>query len=115
MMKRKVFIGNYLRPAMEKAGLNQSELADIIESQQCVISKYVSNETVPTATALLLLSRALNCSIDYLVTGKDYEKSRGHWEKHVNACVCSECKFPVACEYKYCPNCGSVMEEVKQE
>ncbi len=44
-------------------------------------------------------------------------RSKGHWVKNKSGEIlfftCSECSYRAKVRYKYCPNCGAKMEEVK--
>jgi transcriptional regulator with XRE-family HTH domain len=41
------------------------------------LSEMENDKYLPSAQNLLALSRALNCSVDWLLTGKEYRKSEG--------------------------------------
>lgn len=74
MMSRKVFIGEHLRRAMQMRNMSESELSRRTQLAQQLISKYCNDITVPTATSLILMAMALDCSVDFLVTGKEFER-----------------------------------------
>lgn len=76
MMSRKVFIGDHLRSAMKMRNMSESELSRRTQLAQQLISKYRNNVTVPTATSLILMAVALNCSVDFLITGKEYKSAQ---------------------------------------
>lgn len=40
------------------------------------------------------------------------ETRKGHWEDCSNGWMCSVCCKDSIYDYKYCPNCGSIMNEV---
>lgn len=73
MMSRKVFIGEHLRSAMKMRNISESELSRRTQLAQQLISKYRNNVTVPTATSLILMAVALDCSVDFLITGKEHK------------------------------------------
>lgn len=73
MMNRKVFIGKHLRKMLETRNMTETELAKKTGIFQQMISRYCNDITVPTATALILMALALDCSIDFLVTGKEFD------------------------------------------
>ena len=50
-------------------GLSQKELANIIGVSVTTIQKYESGQTVPKGPHLVSLAKALECSIDWLMTG----------------------------------------------
>lgn len=73
MMSRKVFIGEHLRRAMQMRNMSEVELSRRTQLAQQLISKYRNNVTVPTATSLILMAVALDCSVDFLITGKEHK------------------------------------------
>lgn len=73
MMSRKVFIGEHLRNAMQMRKMSESELSRRTQLAQQLISKYRNNVTVPTATSLILMAVALDCSVDFLITGREHK------------------------------------------
>lgn len=73
MMSRKVFIGEHLRNAMRMRNMSEVELSRKTQLAQQLISKYRNDITVPTATSLILMAVALNCSVDFLITGKEFD------------------------------------------
>lgn len=73
-MNKKVFIGKHLRKMLETRNMTQEELAQKTGLFQQLISRYCNDITVPTATALFLMAMVLDCSIDFLVTGKEFER-----------------------------------------
>lgn len=56
-----------LRGCMEKQGITQSELAKEIGKTRQAVNFYTLGETVPDADALILISRRLGVSADYLL------------------------------------------------
>lgn len=53
--------------------ISESELSRRTQLAQQLISKYRNNITVPTATSLILMAVALDCSVDFLITGKEHK------------------------------------------
>ena len=39
----------------------------------------------------------------------------GHWIIYPDVCVCSECNEQSPGIFKYCPNCGAIMDEEAKE
>lgn len=76
MMSRKVFIGDHLRIALENSNKSQMDLAMETKLSFQLISRYINNQTVPTATSLILMAMALDCSVDFLITGKEYKSAQ---------------------------------------
>lgn len=53
-----------LRSLMGRNEITQEELADIINTSQVMISRYVRGENIPSAIVLRKMAKALNCSMD---------------------------------------------------
>ncbi|MBO5226588.1 MAG: helix-turn-helix transcriptional regulator [Ruminococcus sp.] len=58
--------GLLLRQLREKKGLTQAQLAEKINRNKTVISKYESNTQSPTLDTLISFSLIFNVSLDYL-------------------------------------------------
>ena len=56
-----------LRGCMEKQGITQSELAQDINKTRQAVNNYTLGETVPDADTLILISKRLGVSVDYLL------------------------------------------------
>lgn len=56
-----------LRACMENQGITQKDLADYIGKTRQAVNCYALGETVPDADTLILISRRLNVSVDYLL------------------------------------------------
>ena len=56
-----------LRGCMEKHGITQSELAKDINKTRQAVNYYTLGETVPDADTLILISKRLGVSVDYLL------------------------------------------------
>jgi transcriptional regulator with XRE-family HTH domain len=93
MMSRKIFIGEHLRSAMKMRNMSEVELSRRTQLAQQLISKYRNDVTVPTATSLILMAVALNCSVDFLITGNDHNIVRCRDCKHYMTmhCTCDGC------------------------
>ena len=74
-----------LMEAMVRKGLNQKELANICSIPQGAISNYCNDKTAPSSEALYKLSKALDVSMEWLISGdsnspKDIQSSSDtHW------------------------------------
>jgi transcriptional regulator with XRE-family HTH domain len=64
-------IGRHICKTREALGLKQNELAQAVKVTPQYISKLESGQATPSLEKLLLLSRALGVSTDYLLTGKE--------------------------------------------
>ena len=56
-----------LREAMRASGLNESELAEMVDMTRPAISMYLSGRRIPETVSLIRLCRALDISADYLL------------------------------------------------
>ncbi len=80
-------LGGRLRLARKKAGLSLRELAAIMDppvSAQA-ISKYESNEMMPSSRVLVGLGKALGISLDFLMSGEVEELEAVEFRKHSGA------------------------------
>ncbi len=66
-MSTKVFQGERLRMIREQRGLNQQQLAAIVQSGPNQIGRYESGEADPSPGHLRRLAQALNVTTDYLL------------------------------------------------
>lgn len=53
-----------LRSIMNRKGITQEQLAEIIETSQVMISRYTTGQTIPSVIVLRKIAKALNCSMD---------------------------------------------------
>jgi transcriptional regulator with XRE-family HTH domain len=67
MDKNKALLNERLRYLMVNQGLSQDALADMIESGQAQISRYLRGDGEPSALVLKRLALALNTTTDYLL------------------------------------------------
>ena len=58
---------NRIKEFRLKAGLSQTELADMVGKKQQHISRWENGEITPSVKTLMLLAQALKCSIGDLV------------------------------------------------
>lgn len=63
-----------LKEIRKKKNLNQQKLAIELSMSREAISHYENGKRSPSLETLLLFSNYFNESIDYLITGKDFEK-----------------------------------------
>lgn len=76
--------GNRLRLARKRAGLSLQALAERVSppvSAQA-ISKYESGQMMPSSSVLIGLSKALDVSLDFLMSGQVEELSQVEFRKH---------------------------------
>jgi transcriptional regulator with XRE-family HTH domain len=58
-----------LKDLRKKKGISQAELADLIEVHFTQVSRYERGETKPNAEAMSKLAKALDTTVDYLMSG----------------------------------------------
>ena len=63
-----------LREIRRKKGYSQLKVAMDLSISREALSYYENGKRSPDVQMLLLLSRYFNVSIDYLITGKEFEK-----------------------------------------
>ena len=61
-------VGDRIRGARKKKGLNQRELAKMVGVSAQAISKYENNIITPASNNLLKISKALEVKTEYLIT-----------------------------------------------
>lgn len=58
-----------LKTLRKKKGLSQTELAELIDVHYTQVSRYERNETMPNAQVVVNIAKALESTVDYLVSG----------------------------------------------
>lgn len=66
-------MGDRIKEAMERKGLSQTELADMLDIRPHVMWRYVHNESKPRAERLHQLAAALGVDPAWLLTGESAE------------------------------------------
>lgn len=67
-------IGERIANLRKKEGLTQVQLAEKLNISDKAVSKWESNKGDPSLELLILLSEIFDCSIDYIVKGKESSK-----------------------------------------
>ena len=62
---------NEIQMMRNRLGITQEELAAVIEVDRSTIAKWETGKALPRAELLPKLARALNCSIDNLLSDKE--------------------------------------------
>lgn len=68
-------IGERIREARKKIGLTMRDLHDLTGLSTGNISDMENNKFSPSVSSLIPLSQALNCSIDWLATGREFTRN----------------------------------------
>lgn len=68
--------GRRLRTLRNEKGLSQADLARMAKTHPMQVGKYERGEGFPAVETLAALSRALEVSIDYLLTGEEHDSER---------------------------------------
>ena len=66
----------FLRTAMQNCKVTQADLAAQSDVSQGAISRYLNGKASPKAEELLRISRALNTSMEQLLTGSGQQQSQ---------------------------------------
>ena len=66
-----MIIANRITELRIERGLTQKQLAEKVGCSPSMITRWVSGECEPTASAILKLAEALDCSCDYLLGKTD--------------------------------------------
>lgn len=69
-------IGDRIKLAMNNSGLSAPKLAQKAKMSTSLLHTYLNNTSKPGADYLLVLSKILNISIDWLVTGEDIPQKK---------------------------------------
>ena len=65
-----------LRENRKKKGLSQQKVAMDLNISREALSYYENGKRNPDVSMLISMSKYINVSIDYLVTGKDFDRSK---------------------------------------
>ena len=85
-------IGNRIKQRRKELKLTQTQIKELTGISSGNMSDVENGKTLPSATALISLSKALNCSIDWILTGNcntadnytDSEKSLIDMYRHLS-------------------------------
>ena len=64
-----------LREIRKKKGLSQQKVAMDLNISREALSYYENGKRNPDVSMLIAMSKYFNVSIDYLITGKDFDRS----------------------------------------
>jgi transcriptional regulator with XRE-family HTH domain len=67
-----MIIAERIKELRVEKGMSQAQLAEMVGCSQPMITLWEKGECEPTATAIIKLSEALNCSTDYLLGKTNY-------------------------------------------
>ena len=65
-----------LREIRKKKGLSQQKVAMDLNICREALSYYENGKRNPDVSMLIAMSKYFNVSIDYLITGKDFDRSK---------------------------------------
>ena len=65
-----------LREIRKKKGLSQQKVAMDLNISGEALSYYENGKRNPDVSMLIAMSKYFNVSIDYLITGKDFDRSK---------------------------------------
>ncbi|CCZ20168.1 predicted transcriptional regulators [Candidatus Apopatosoma intestinale] len=65
-----------LREIRKKKGLSQQKVAMDLNISREALSYYENGKRNPDVSMLIAMSKYFNVSIDYLITGKDFDRSK---------------------------------------
>lgn len=83
--------GENLKNVRKQRGVTQEELAEILGVSRQAISKWESDSGYPETEKLLVISKTLNISIDYLLNDVTVMKEKEKTEEK-KCCICSNRK-----------------------
>ncbi len=76
-------IGDRIKECRKDMGLSQEALAEILYMKKSTISKYENNDRDIPASTIVILSEALNTSLNYLLLGSDGATAEDKWLEDV--------------------------------
>ena len=68
----KLSIGTRIKQRRKELGLKQLQIKELTGISSGNLSEIENNKILPSSLALIALSDALNCSIDWILTGKSH-------------------------------------------
>ncbi len=69
-------LGARIAALRRQAGMNQAQLAEILQISASAVGMYEQGRREPSAQMLLALARAFGVSVDFLLTGEPLEQER---------------------------------------
>lgn len=81
-------IRNRIAHLRKRAGLNQADLAEMLNLSASAIGMYEQGRRTPSIEVLIILAEFFNVSLDYLITGSDHIPRS---EQTVFNCPCTTC------------------------
>ena len=77
----------------KEAGMNQAQLAEKLNVSTSAVGMYEQGRRYPNMDMLVALANIFDCSLDYLVTGKEYPESKGYRPERMTpeTCPCTTC------------------------
>ncbi|MGN0804872.1 MAG: helix-turn-helix domain-containing protein [Candidatus Coproplasma sp.] len=62
-----MIIAQRIKELRLECNMTQTELSKLVGCTQSMVARWEKEECEPTASAIVMLSKALNCSCDYLL------------------------------------------------
>lgn len=90
-------LGDRIAYLRREKGYTQAQLAQLLHISASALGMYEQGRRIPGAEVLVELSRQLQVSVDYLLTGKDYlpsPKEEGPWAQR----CCHGCRKRNCCK-----------------
>lgn len=82
-------LADKLKEARKNAGLTQIELAEKLCVSRQAITKWETGKGIPDVENLMLLSKLLNVSIDFLLDEEEYKRAKGNCRTYGMAYRCT--------------------------
>lgn len=74
------------------AGLSQSQLAKMLHVGPSAVGMYEQGRRTPSIDILVEMAKQFNVSLDYLLTGAEFQKDSMR-SNRVPDCPCCDCRF----------------------
>ncbi|MHB1185065.1 MAG: helix-turn-helix domain-containing protein [Desulfobulbia bacterium] len=69
-MPKENLFGQRIKQLVEVLGIGQNGLAEAIDANRSVVSRWIQGHSIPTKTSLLRIAKATGCNSDWLLTGE---------------------------------------------
>lgn len=84
-------LAHRLAALRRKKGLSQTQLAQILNISPSTEGMYEQGRRIPNLETLILMAQFFNVSLDYLITGAEFQQSQAEIHQMARSCPCNCC------------------------
>lgn len=84
-------LANRIVALRRKKGISQAQLAQVLNISPSAEGMYEQGRRIPNLETLILMSHFFNVSLDYLITGSEFQQSRDEIHQMALDCPCNSC------------------------